>query len=115
MERGQREAISYKWPVLGTGGNSGFQAVNLAYLLGYTRIILLGYDMQLTGGQTHWHGDHDFEGATNPVKNTFKGWIPAFNKVAQELKSVGVEVINASRKTALECFPRVSLEEALWS
>ncbi|HCZ48509.1 MAG TPA: hypothetical protein DCZ11_05850, partial [Gammaproteobacteria bacterium] len=36
------------------GGNSGYQALNLAVLLGAERVILLGYDMH--GG--HWHGRH---------------------------------------------------------
>jgi len=40
------------------GSNSGIQAINLAYHLGAREIILLGYDMQPTGGKSHWFGDH---------------------------------------------------------
>ena len=35
------------------GGNSGYQALNLAYHLGATRMLLLGYDMQATNGLVH--------------------------------------------------------------
>ncbi|HDY5476679.1 TPA: hypothetical protein RQ695_006640, partial [Pseudomonas aeruginosa] len=38
--------------------NSGGGAVSLAIARGAKRIILLGYDMQKTNGQSHWHGDH---------------------------------------------------------
>jgi len=110
MQRGQREAISHKWPVLGTGGNGGFQLVNLVYLLSYKTIILLGYDMTVTNG-SHWHPDHEFSGATNPSNRTFDSWIHAFDKVAPALSSVGVEVLNASRHTALKCYKKVDLED----
>ncbi|MGA4815964.1 hypothetical protein ACPA9J_15885 [Pseudomonas aeruginosa] len=30
----------------------------MAIARGAKRIILLGYDMQKTNGQSHWHGDH---------------------------------------------------------
>ena len=40
------------------GQNSGYQAVGLAYHLKADRIILIGFDMQRTGGKSHWHGDH---------------------------------------------------------
>ncbi len=113
MQRGQREQLSHKWPILGTGGNSGFQAINLAYLLGYKTIILLGYDMQERNGQAHWHPDHSFKGSTNPAQGTFRNWIRIYNKVAPELASVGVNVLNATRQTALECFQKVTLEDVL--
>jgi len=112
MQRGQREALSHKWPVLGTGGNGGFQAVNLAYLLGYKTIILLGYDITDSGG-SHWHPDHTFPDSTNPVNRTFDSWIRAFSKIAPVLQSVGIEVLNASRHTALGCFKKVALVDVV--
>jgi hypothetical protein len=92
------------------GGNGGYQTINLVYLFGAVKIILFGFDMQLTGKKSHWHGDHP--GDLNrdlPVK-TFQKNFPA---LAQDLKAEGVEVINATRETALECFPRMGIEEAL--
>jgi hypothetical protein len=92
------------------GSNSGYQAVNLAYVFGAVKVVLLGFDMQRTGGLTHWHGNHP--AAINrdlPVKEFLK----KFPALARDLEAEGVEVINATRETALECFKKVDLEEAL--
>lgn len=94
--------------VIHTGGNSGYQAINLAYLMGATEIILLGYDMQITEGLSHWHGDHK-KGLSQ--QHCFKGWIGHMNILAQHLKQRGVNVYNCSRQTALECFERKNLED----
>lgn len=97
---------------LHTGGNSGYQAVNLAYHFGARRIILLGYDMQHTGGKRHWHADYpagmQMDNATPVVS-----WANRFPALARDLVREGVEVVNATRETALDCFPRMDLEQAL--
>jgi hypothetical protein len=95
--------------VIRQGGNSGFQAVQLAILFGAARVILLGYDMQATGGKLHWHGNH--AGIGNPVVDRMPRWIDAFRAMAMAVR--GVEIINATRETALRCFPCVPLEECL--
>jgi len=92
------------------GGNSGYQAINLAYLWGASRIILLGYDMQKTDGKTHWHGDHPKGLHKNPI---MLSWIKSFNRLADDLKDKSVEVVNATRTTALEAFRREPLRAAL--
>lgn len=92
------------------GGNSGHQVVNLAYQAGCDRIVLLGYDMQETGGQRHWHPDHP--DALN-FPGRFAEWVKSFEILARDLREEGVEVINASRETALSCFRRMPLEQVL--
>ena len=89
-------------------GNSGAGAMMLAYYAGARRVIMLGYDCQHTGGVKHWHGDHPpkLGNATRPEM-----WERGFAKVAHDLADI--EIINASRVTALTCFPRMSLEDAL--
>lgn len=100
-----REVIHY-------GNNSGYQAINLAYLKGAATIILLGFDMQHTGGKVHFFGDHPKHLANGPAFNSI---LPLFNKLAEDLESAGVEVINCTRKTALTCFKRQDLETVLQS
>lgn len=95
---------------MATGGNSGFQAIGLAYQLGAARIILIGYDMQHTGGKSHRFGDHpkplsNFVGANNLVKR--------FTPLADGLRRVGVPVYNCTLETALQCFERANLEDVL--
>ena len=110
LENGGVEGLSDEWPVLRNGKNSGYQAINLAYLLGYKRIVLLGYDMQATGGKLHWHEDHP---GNNPNASMFDKWQRYFSRLSRELKLRGVECVNATRTTALECFPRLPLEGVL--
>lgn len=95
--------------VIRQGGNSGFQAVQLAILFGAARVILLGYDMQATGGKLHWHGNH--AGIGNPVPDRMPKWIEAFGQMAKAVR--GVKIINATRETALRCFKRLPLDDCL--
>lgn len=111
MKRGRTEDFSDSWPTLATGKNSGFQAINLAYLLGFRRVILLGYDMKFgQNGEKHCHPDHpDY----NPLDVTVAEWVRIFNKAAPIMEGLGLLVINATRDTDLDCFLRVQLEEVL--
>lgn len=88
------------------GKNSGYQAVNLAYLLGATRVLLLGYDMQKLNGQRHFFGEHP-EG---PMRqdSPYTEFIEAFKTIDTDM-----EIINCSRQTALTCFPSRPLRGCL--
>lgn len=89
------------------GGNSGYQALGLAHAWGAARAVLLGYDMQRTGGKSHWHGDH--KGGLANLGPALSAWPGRFDAVHRQWP----HVVNASRQTAITCFPRVSLAEAL--
>ena len=90
------------------GGNSGFQALNLALHFGATRVLLLGYDM----GGKHWHEDHTGHCA-NPLPHNFDAWIRGFEAAVPQLERLGVEVINCSRRTRLHCFRRAPIDKVL--
>jgi len=95
------------------GGNSGYQSINLAYLLGNlgekpgSRIILLGFDMGNTHGKKHFFGDHP-KGMQN---GNYSNYVPAFNQLAKDLESEGVEVVNCSRNSALTQFKRGVIDD----
>lgn len=93
---------------LRTGSNSGYQALNLAVHLGAASILLLGFDMGNDGTQTHWFGDH-------PVHriSPYAQMCAAFETLVDPLKSVGVSVVNCSRRTALTAFPCAPLKTEL--
>lgn len=95
-----------------TGLNSGYQVIGLAYMWGPPRrIVLLGYDMQRgPSGESHHHGDH--EGGL-PNLGTLDEWSRRMNELAFDLRVQGVEVVNCSRATALRCFDRAQLQDAL--
>lgn len=92
-------------------GNSGFQAINLAYLFGARRILLVGFDMKLgPKGEKHHHPDHP-----SPLMQgmTFGEWIHKGATLAKDLERNGCDVINCSAETALTCFRRGELEKEL--
>jgi hypothetical protein len=89
-------------------GNSGSGAINLAYAAGAKKIILLGYDCQHTDGKRHWHGNHP-KGMGNA--DVFAKWPAQFKRLADHLK--GVNVVNCTRQTALDVFPKKRLEAVL--
>ncbi len=95
------------------GRNSGYQAVNIAVLMGCTRIVLLGFDLQAgSGGKVHhWHPDHPDN--FNPSQMVYGSWRGAFRSMVKPLADLGVSVVNCSRATALDCFPRAALEATL--
>ena len=80
----------------------------MAAQAGAARVILLGFDCQHSGGVSHWHGDHP-----NHLGNAglTTQWLDRFAKLAEDFKHI--EIINASRETALTCFPRARLEDLL--
>lgn len=110
---GVREAgLSMQAGRIHHGRNSGHAAIGLAASWGASRIILLGFDMQRTAGAVHWHGDHS-GGLDNPPSMT--RWVEELIALGADLRRVGVRVINASRQTAIKCFVRMGLDEALGS
>lgn len=114
-ELGVRHVESQRAPGLGRrhgvihqGGNSGYQAINIAFQAGARRIVLLGFDMH----GTHWHGKYS-NGLPNTQPWLFKEWIKNFDVLARDLETEGVEVVNCSPGSALHAFRTSPLEDAL--
>lgn len=96
----------------GSGGNSGFQALNLAVQFGAKKILLIGFDMHDRSG-AHWYGRNNWPNGNNPTEDNFRRWRRAFEMAAPKLKERGIEVINASHGSVLNCFDRRSVEDAM--
>lgn len=90
------------------GGNSGFQAINLAVQFGARRLLWLGFDFC----GKHWHGDHP-NGMVNPKPQTLVRWAETLDKQAQLLTELGVTVINCSARSVLTAYPKMTIEAAL--
>lgn len=93
---------------LRNGRNSGYAAINLAYHYGATRIILIGYNMQPWKGKTHYFGDHPQK--NNSPYNQFRA---AFESLKQPLAKAGIQVLNCSRDSVLNTFPKAELRDVL--
>lgn len=94
---------------LATGGNSGFQALNLAVLDGAARVILLGYDYGYDPGQQNkhwWDDDH-------PRPSRISNYAEWNRRLASAAPLIPVPVLNATRQSAITCFPIVNLRDVL--
>lgn len=85
-----------------TGKNSGFAALNLAYLLGANPIYLLGFDM---GGQWH-HSGHPWP----TTDESYSLYRHAFEVAAEPLQRAKVHVVNLCPTSALQCFEKAGIE-----
>jgi hypothetical protein len=89
------------------GKNSGYQAINLAVLLGYTTLLLVGYDMRRVEGSPHYFGDY----ASPHLRRAspYAEWVPLFRTIRCD----GFEVINCTQGSAIDAFPIGRLEDYL--
>lgn len=94
---------------LRTGMNSGFAAINLAVHLGAARMILLGYNMSPVNGKRHFFGNH--KGLNN--SSDYNRFARYFHTIAEPLRTLGIEVINATFPSRLTAFPQQPLREVL--
>jgi hypothetical protein len=107
LKVGKPEGLSLDPMYLNTGKNSGYQALNLSVLMGASRVILLGYDMQRgPKGEMHWHPEHPMK-----TPHMYVEFRRRFESLIEPMRTAGVEVINCTRSTALECFPKRPLEQ----
>lgn len=99
--RGLRLTEMVRGPIgtVGYGGNSGFQAVNLAAQFGASRILLC-LDYQ----GSHWHEDHP-KTLRNPTTGQFRQWATDLDRQAPILRSWGIEVFNVARNSILRAYP----------
>lgn len=104
--------LTEKPGVIGAGGNSGFQALNIAVQFGATGILLIGFDMHGRGG-AHWYGRNGWAMANNPDEDNFQRWQRSLRAIASELVASGIDVVNASPISAVDCFRRDTIERAL--
>lgn len=93
--------------------HSGAQAIQVAWQYGATKIILIGYDMQLgNGGKIHWFGNYTKPGLRN-TPNAYRSWIKHHEKIQTGLEKKGIEVINCSKITAIPYYKKMDLETCL--
>lgn len=89
-------------------GNSGYAALNLAFLKGARQIILLGYDF--SQGHQHWFPKYPWQ-PSRANETYYQRWAAEFVNTLPQLRQVGVDVINANPASRIEVFPKVSLSE----
>jgi hypothetical protein len=101
--------VCFEPDAIRTTDNSGGAAINVAVHLGAARILLLGYDMGMDERGRRYFSDTGAVTITSP----FSGFRKHIATMVAPLKAAGITVLNCSRQSKLECFPRVPLREAL--
>lgn len=103
------------------GKNSGYAITHIAMHKFPDMIVLLGFDMKKGPyGEDYYQGHDGHRLATNPDRRaaitrdpTLRMWGQQMAFLAEAMTWWGTPIVNASRDTSIECFPRVALEEVL--
>ena len=106
------------------GHGSGYTMVNLAFLQGAERIILLGYDLkyaadydgkarQVGSSPRHYFGEYPSSMQHWPSVQVKDGvhveLLDLYRSVAEQ---GAVEILNATPDSAIDCFPRINIHAA---
>lgn len=106
---GRCDAFSESPDTIEAGGNSGFGALNLAFLKRAKRIVLFGYDF----GGGHYCEDRYVTRPKDHNARYMPGWAGNFRHILPQLAAAGVTVLNASPSSAIDAFPKVTIDEAV--
>jgi len=95
---------------LGWNDNTGAVAINLAILMGFKSICLLGFDMCLSEKREPNYHKHIID---IPCDSIYKKFQKGFTYLKRDLdnKFPDVEIINLNPKSDLELFPKMTFEE----
>jgi len=92
--------------------NSGAAEINLAIQFGAKRIILLGFDMYLDASNNqHWH--KVYTSPLNVIKESMKKHLRGFPVIAKDIEGTGIEIINCSPNSTIQCFRKANIWEVL--
>ena len=85
--------------------NTGASAINIAYWLGASCVVLIGFDMHPAGKR---HNYHDLYPARARGYDPYKKHMRCWPYIARDAKALGMEIINATPGSAItdfECKP----------
>jgi len=88
--------------------STGAMAINLAFLLGVTEIVLLGFDMKKAeDGRDNFHPDYGHPAERNP----YPRFLLPFPSIKSDLDRLGVRVVNGTPGSALTIWPILDLAQ----
>lgn len=96
--------------------NSGAAAISIAVHTGAKRILLLGFDMKMVNGWTHWHSEYKLNGIEDTlphIQAVFDRHKESWPVIAEDAKRMGVEILNVTINSEIDVFRKVKLEEVL--
>lgn len=90
------------------GRSGGAAALNIALLLGARTILLWGFDMK----PGSWHDTHKTPTRPSVYAETFRPELEGWSKIIPDMWP-SARILNVCPDSALECWPRLSVQEAL--
>jgi len=91
---------------------SGAAGIHLAWLLGATSVILIGFDMGLSRtGESNWHPNEVSVNKESTYHSFAEGLLNM--KRAMETKGIDMPIVNANPDSKLDLWPRMPYKEAM--
>jgi len=106
-----RRATGFHINELGWNDNTGASAINLALLLGATKIYLLGFDMGLGNKrESNWYKNQINKRQPSEVYQKFLSHEKRM-EADWKVKFPDVKIINITKQSALNIFPKVDFDK----
>jgi hypothetical protein len=118
-DRDHPRGISSRPDRISWNANSGAAAISVAAWAGAKRILLLGFDMQLSADKMqHFHDEYKRgkivdEGKRRKWDGAFNRHLIGFGQIAQDAKKMGIEILNVNPDSAINEFKKVNLRDVL--
>lgn len=116
-DRNKGKGVSSNKNTVCWNANSGGAAISVAVHMGVKRIVLVGFDMKLSDDQRqHWHSYYKSALKVHRKqehKLPFHRHLLGFPEIKRDAKKMGVEILNASPESAIDCFKKVSVKDLL--
>lgn len=105
------DGLSEQWHTF-YAKNSGFMALQYAYLMKPKRIYLFGFDLTTHQGKEHWYPGYEWRREHKEIK-TAKEWAADHDLAAVQCKAQGIEVFNVSQISIITAYPQIEYREVL--
>lgn len=92
--------VGFSFDSFCVGSDSGYSAIQLAVILGYKVIYLLGFDFCISGQATHGHTDYHLSDLVR-FDNRLKEYITPYPQMFEILRSKGIQVLSGSHISRL--------------
>lgn len=96
----QYGGIGFSFEDFHCGSDSGYSALQLAVVLGYKEIYLLGMDFNVSGDSTHCHTDYPRQDSRD-YQGRLDHYLQPYPRAFQELRQSGIQVYSSSHISKL--------------
>lgn len=110
-----KKGWSTKRDTIARNRNTGTGAINLAYLLGAVKVVLIGFDMKTHDGKANWHEVMKRDPSIQIRERAFPEHLRHFYLAVAKGKECGMSFYNTSIDSAIDekKVPKISLKEYL--